>query len=430
MPSLPRNYSKMGVPIIFCAAIINVFLWLVFGPENPDARVDFANQYWSEILSSSSMILMALGFVLAARPKFLEPLFGGLDQMYKAHKLTNIIAMWLLIGHFVTIPESGDEGIGPKLGMVAFVGMVVLVLITIAPKTPLKRFIKLPYHKWKNSHRVIGLFYILGIIHTFNVENVIKYSEIASIYCRVIVFIGAFAWVYKSVFYRWMKKQFSYRVKEVNRLNETVVEFTLQPIGNRLQHRAGQFLFISIDGDPKLKEAHPFTISSSPRTDELSLTIKAGGDFTNYLYKRIEPIMEVTLDGAYGMFDYKTGGDEQIWIAGGIGVTPFLSWVRELNGAFSKKIDFFYCVKNKEEDLFSDEINEISKLHDKIKFHTFYSDDNGHINVEMIKAIAGPVTVKDIYLCGPLPMTIALGKQLKDNGVVNKNIHFEEFNLR
>lgn len=422
--------SKIGLPLIVGLTVFNIILWIIAGPENPDARTQFINQYWGEVLASTSMILMAFGFILAARPRFLEPFFGGLDKMYKAHKLINILAMWLIVGHFITIPESGDEGFGPKLGMMAFIGMVLLVLITIAPRTPLKRLVNLSYRRWKVTHKLMGLFFIIGIVHTFLVDNVIKHTELASVYCRIIVFVGAFAWVYKVFLYRWFRKHYDYRVKELHRLNASTIEFTLNPEHEQLQHQAGQFLFISFNEDQVLQEPHPFTISSSPKSEALCLTVKASGDFTNYLYKHLESGMKATIDGAYGMFNYKSGRATQVWIAGGIGVTPFLSWLRELNGEFPFKIDFFYCIRNEQEDLFSDEIAAIGKRHENFSYHTFYSDNRGHINAEKIKAIAGEVQTREIYMCGPLPMTQALQKQFRVIGVNNKSIHFEEFNFR
>ncbi|MFZ8991027.1 MAG: SUMF1/EgtB/PvdO family nonheme iron enzyme, partial [Pseudohongiellaceae bacterium] len=76
-------------------------------------------------------------------------------------------------------------------------------------------------------------------------------------------------------------------------------------------------------------ESHPFTISSAPAEDVLRLTIKASGDFTRALHQTLKAGDGAIVMGAYGMFDYKTGRPDQIWIAGGIGLTPFLAFIRD-----------------------------------------------------------------------------------------------------
>ena len=85
----------------------------------------------------------------------------------------------------------------------------------------------------------------------------------------------------------------------------------------------------------------------------MRLSVKASGDWTQYLYDHLKPGMLARVDGSYGMFNYKTGGKQQIWIAGGIGLTPFLSWIRDFNGQPSDyEIDFYYCMRVPEDGLF------------------------------------------------------------------------------
>ena len=63
--------------------------------------------------------------------------------------------------------------------------------------------------------------------------------------------------------------------------------------------------------------------------EEIKLAVKASGDFTQYMQAHLQAGMEADVEGGYGMFDYRTGSREQLWIAGGIGLTPFLSWIRD-----------------------------------------------------------------------------------------------------
>jgi predicted ferric reductase len=105
-----------------------------------------------------------------------------------------------------------------------------------------------------------------------------------------------------------------------------------------------------------LNESHPFTISSAPAEDVLRLTIKASGNFTRDLFARLKEGSDAIIEGAYGMFNYKTGGPKQIWIAGGIGLTPFLSFVRDMDGILQHKVDLYYTVRHPEEAVFVEEL--------------------------------------------------------------------------
>ncbi len=62
------------------------------------------------------------------------------------------------------------------------------------------------------------------------------------------------------------------------------------------------------------------------------VTVKALGDYTSHLQELIQPGMPAVLGGPHGRFSHWRGTDRQLWIAGGVGVAPFISWLRGLDG--------------------------------------------------------------------------------------------------
>ena len=197
------------------------------------------------------------------------------------------------------------------------------------------------------------------------------------------------------------------------------------------RQRAGQFLFVRFPGDRILSESHPFTISSAPHEDVLRVTIKASGDFTRELFARLKEGAEAVVEGAYGMFDYKAGGPKQIWIAGGIGLTPFLAFIRDMDGTLTHDVDFYYTVRHPEEALFSNEIQAAADENPRFKARLRCSATEGSLTVEdIVKNSNGNLSEHDIYLCGPLPMIQAFEKKFIALGVPERNIHYEEFNFR
>jgi len=75
----------------------------------------------------------------------------------------------------------------------------------------------------------------------------------------------------------------------------------------------------------------------------MRFAIKALGDETSQLLDVVRPGMPAVIGGPFGRFSHEKGTSRQLWIAGGIGVTPFLSWLRALdNHPLRGRVDFFY----------------------------------------------------------------------------------------
>lgn len=122
-------------------------------------------------------------------------------------------------------------------------------------------------------------------------------------------------------------------------------------------HRAGQFAFVSCIGMGRFEGAHPFTIASADRGDRtLTFQIKALGDHTRQLTSRLTAGQAVTVEGPYGRFvlDRRDRKARQIWIAGGIGVTPFLAWLDELRAdpATAPQVELHYSTRTAATDPF------------------------------------------------------------------------------
>ena len=422
--------KNIGNIVITALVAVNILLWLAFPPPNT-LETNYTLQFIGEVIASTVMILLAMTLVLAARPRFLEPYFGGLDKMWQTHKKLSMLAFLLLIVHFFSIPKTTELLNGKPLGMITFFGIVILVLLSIAPRVPLvSRFLSLNYTTWRVAHKLMGVFFILGLAH-YMLVGTISQQTIPGIYMLLWIFIGIVAYIYRQFFSRMFEPYREYVVEQVNRLNGVCVEISLKPTGSKkVNFKAGQFIYASFKKH-HLREPHPFTVSSSPKEDTLRLTIKASGDWTRYLQKNLESGTTAAVLGGFGMFDYKDGGPEQIWIAGGIGVTPFLSWIRDLNGKLDTDVDFFYGVRGEADALFWDEFKAADETHNNFRSHLQYSSKDGQLSPEDIAEMSqGNIADKHIYLCGPANMTEGFAHSFKKMGVPAGQIHYEEFNFR
>ncbi len=417
--------------VIIALVLLNLVVWLVFPPVD-DGRENFARQYAAEIIGSNNIILMACSLFLSTRPKWAEKYFGGLDKMYVTHRHTGTAAFLLIFAHVLTVPiTTTGWGLGNYLGIMAFMGIVTIVLITLAPRIPfLNKLTGGDYNDWKKFKRYIGIFFILAFIHALTVPDPLD-AFIAINWVQTFFIIGTASYLYTEVFGRFFKKYVQYIVEAVNHPNQSTTEVVMRAKKDPIRkQRAGQFLFVRFM-ENGLNESHPFTISSAPHEDVLRLTVKACGNFTRDLFANLKAGTAASIEGAYGMFDHKTGGPKQIWVAGGIGVTPFLSFIRDLKTGLNHDVDFYYTVRHREEAVFVDEIEETAKKNPRLQARLRFSSTGGSLTVEeIIRNAGGDIRGYHVYMCGPLPMVQALEKKFIEAGVSVENIHFEEFNFR
>jgi predicted ferric reductase len=261
-------------------------------------------------------------------------------------------------------------------------------------------------------------------------EPLIMHSTVVFVYVETIIIGGVLAYLYRQFLWERLRRRQPYQVQDVTRLNGTVAQVTLRPQGRHLNHRAGQFLYVHFDVDKTLREPHPFTISSAPHEHDVRLSIKSSGDWTQHLHEHLASGARAFVDGPYGEFNYKTGGPRQLWIAAGIGLTPFLSWIRDLQGDAPKhEIEFFYTTTVAEEALFLDEIRLVA-ARPGLRAHILHTSRDGRLSVDKIVEATDDPSDRDIYMCGPIAMVEAFRSAFMARGVPRSRIHYEEFNFR
>ena len=328
-----------------------------------------------------------------------------------------------------------QNSIGNLLGFRAAFGLVVLLLWALIPRLPiLGHYISTNYQYWFTLHRLTGLFVIAGLIHGFLIDPILHSSTIILSWYIVVAAIGTMAYLFQELFKPSLRRliRHNYSIGAINRLNQKTFEVILTPHDDPLSFVAGQFIFVRFGGEAHW-ERHPFTISSAPHERNLRISIKVLGDHTRRLMDILQPDTPASVGLPFGMFNYRTSGHYQIWIAGGIGITPFRSWIRDFADQQSLPfdIDFYYTVHDENDALFLDEIHTAATHYPRFRPHIIYSQHNGSLTIEQIRqSCNGPISEKDIYMCGASQMTGSFQKELRKLGVPAKQIHFEHFSFR
>jgi predicted ferric reductase len=118
-----------------------------------------------------------------------------------------------------------------------------------------------------------------------------------------------------------------------------------------------------------------------------------------------------------------------VWIAGGVGVAPFLSWLRALDGHLPHRVDFFYTAEGRAP--FADEIHAIADRHESLHAHLIDTSVDGRLTAEQVLAAADDNRGNlSVFMCGPREMLRAFQTQLRLAGVPAKRIHREQFDWR
>ena len=376
-----------------------------------------------EVFSSWVVTVFAINFLMATKSNWVEKIFGGLDKMYVIHRRAGGLAVILLILHFITVPKTAEFTIGKPMGLASLVLILVGVVISVVPV--FKK--KLKYQNWIKIHKLMGLFYILGIAHSLNVPTLTAELPIVRTYVLFMSFIGVLAWVYKVFLFNLFNKKLKYTIDNIKSFTNDTTELSLKPCGKQLKFTAGQFAFISIEGFNN-NEAHPFTISNYTNEEQLRFTIKSLGDYTSELQSTIKIGLNVKVQGPYGVFNFKKGTyKNQLWLAGGIGITPFLSFLKDSFSDFD--ITLVWSVKSIEEANYKDEIDTIVSSNSNVKFIIWNSDEKGYFSVDKLYN-ASSIKDHSVYICGAAVMRENYITQLNEKGVSMKEISYEEFSFR
>lgn len=430
-----------GWPLVWVLTLAPVWRWATMVPI--ESR--FANKtLWllslGQITALSGLVLFSLSLLLATRSGFLEDLFGGQNKVYMAHHKIGALSFVLLMVHPMMVAmmytqlglKKAAEMLLPlpsnipvSLGVLSLWILIGLLVVTL--------YVKLPYGLWLKTHKLLGVSFVLGGAHALIVKNQLVHDRFIRWYIITTVAIGVVSWIYRTISARWLIRQYSYMVHKTILKAPGDMEVTLVPDNQLMNFRAGQFVFLSFLADGISHEWHPFSISSAPGSGELKITIKALGDYTNRLVAALPGMTgsHVLVEGAYGRFSYTyLKNPQQIWVGGGIGITPFLSMARDM-GAGPYNIDLYYSVAHANEfiDLEALQATQINTRDRVLRIIPFVADKEGFLTAKRITEITPGAVGREILICGPPVMMKALREQFRAVGVPNHAIHTEEFSM-
>ncbi|WP_227712441.1 ferredoxin reductase family protein [Marinobacter zhanjiangensis] len=197
-------------------------------------------------------------------------------------------------------------------------------------------------------------------------------------------------------------------------------------------HRAGQFAFVTFN---TMEGAHPFTIASADQGNgTVTFLIKALGDFTRNLSHKIRVGQTVKIEGPYGRFNFdrRNRKAHQIWIAGGIGITPFLAWLEAIDTTTvtAPEADLHYCTRNADQDPMVERLRELCRDVPGIHLQIHDSTKGEVLSAEKLSTGGRSSRAAEVWFCGPEGLSQAIEKGLQFTPLRLWRFHKEAFQFR
>jgi ferredoxin-NADP reductase len=274
---------------------------------------------------------------------------------------------------------------------------------------------------WMSAEEsVSGLFFAL--FHYYKIFCNLSTFILSKIKEEIILLKNTF--IYIIIMEEVMSKV---KVKNIEKVAHNVVRLMLEKPGEIL-YKPGQATDITLDISPWEKEYRTFTFTSLPEENHLEFTIKVYPDHKGVTEQigKLKAGDTINLYDVYGDIHYKGEG---VFIAGGAGITPFISILRDLEKKDKIGNNKLIFANNKKEDIIDYEYfhellgDNFTNVLSEEKIEEF---ENGYITKELIKSNLDN-NDSMVYLCGPPPMMDAVLKQLDELGIDESRIVKEGF---
>ncbi|CAN5633096.1 ferric reductase-like transmembrane domain-containing protein [soil metagenome] len=431
-----KKQYHWGYLVVFLTTVTSLLIWLGSKWYFND-WYDDNWKYLAKIGSMGATTLICWAFILSTRFSIVERLFGGLDKVYKAHRRIAEVAFCLIFlhpiflavhrlpewGHFLSFFWFSGDWVR-NTGLIAILMFIVLVALSIG--------ISLKYHVWKQTHHFFGLMLIVVIVHMIIADAEIMRFPLLRAWFFAWLAVAVFCYLYIRLLYRWFGPMYEYQVAKAPEHGD-IIEIYLKPRGRHLKHRPGQFIYVSFDTEKLSAEPHPFSISSPPQRPHIRISVKELGNWTGEL-RKLQGGERAYIWGPYGSFGdkiYKDPKLEPVLIAGGIGLTPFLSMIKDevFLRVENRKRYLIYSVVKPEEALYHDEIESLHLDHEKFTYISHSSDEEGYLDAETIGEKVNGLDGKVFLICGPGVMMDSIKENLQKHGVGIERIFTEDFSI-
>ncbi len=442
----PARYAWGAILVAAALLLIAAALVVPFKFESPSMYYKFGVDKLllraGKLVGLTAALLLFFQLLLAGRLKALDRVFS-LPALYRVHRFAAYGIALLALVHPALVLVPDDMYMIPFQARYwpEWVGAGLLFLVIAqAVFSRFRRVFSIRYHRWLWIHRLAGVAVVAALaVHVLYVSETFESGGPP----RTAVFILAGGW---ALLWSWVRLQSSRvgslpcTVSSVTTAGKDAYAVDLALSSPRpFVYAPGQFAFFSFHSPRISKEAHPFTLSSTPtRTGALQITVRRCGDWTDRV-GAVEEGDTVYIQGPFGRFTHlvETPGREIVMVAGGIGVTPMLSMLRYMKDAEDSRPVTLIWSNRAEEYLFCR--RELDEMQEKLTHFTWIPTFTrrqasfGHfarVDRSLLeRLLADTARSAAVYVCGPPEMVREVCAAVRQLGFAAGSIKQEVFGL-
>lgn len=201
------------------------------------------------------------------------------------------------------------------------------------------------------------------------------------------------------------------------------VSFIFEP-QQPVEWQAGQYMTLTLPDMPPVNNERTFTISSAPYEKHLQVTTRITESAFKQRLNQLQPGDEVEADQFGGDFVWQDRSEQMVFVAGGIGITPFHSILLERHHA-NKPLNVTLLYSNRDDSIpFKAVFDKLSKEHPEFHIHYVIGEQ---LDFSKMHELVPGIQDSYVYLSGPEPMVDALEEMLTKNGMNKKQLKQDWF---
>ena len=391
------------------------------------------------LTATNALLLMLL---LAARVPFIDRSLGQPQATSLHSKLGDWVvyglglhAIFLILGYslmdnFSVISEAVYLWSESDF-ILAVLGLGLLLVVVVSSIVAARR--RLPYEVWHAIHLVSYAAVGVSIPHMFSMSGLLGQGSWQRTYWIAILVVTGAA----LAGFRFLAPLFAslrHQVRVVSVQSAGPDAFSIELSGRRLDRlgaRSGQYLHWRFLGKGLWSHQHPFSLSASPRSDKLRITVRALGKGTAALAS-VRPGTRVFIEGPYGNFTDTTRTSGAIALVGaGIGIAPIRALLEDATFAPGQATVILRASRPDELYL----LDEIERLCHRrgatLKILTGHRHEDRWVPADQaeltLEELVPDLAGADLYVCGPSGFTRSVVAEAEASGVPARRIHLEDF---
>jgi predicted ferric reductase len=210
-----------------------------------------------------------------------------------------------------------------------------------------------------------------------------------------------------------LAKKYLSKIISISNSFEGVYTLEFESLGRSYKYQPGQFLHLAIDeeydGIGQWPDSRCFSMQSNPAESTIKITYAVKGTFTKEMEQKLKIGSEVWLKLPFGdLFQQPHSKQNTVFIAGGTGVTPYLSLFTNESFAGYVNPNIYLGFRSKELNIYQMDLKRLQVINPNLSLNIIYQDTDGILDIEKIFNENG--LEPNYFISGP-PIMI---KEVKD----------------